>query len=88
MENEENTAYISKLSAENEVKIILEDNIPNSPENDKNHDIFKKTTYWHQQSSDIRKLNIESLLKEMSDCLLRIEAKLNEIETMKENKTV
>jgi hypothetical protein len=43
---------------------------------------FKKTTYWHQQSKTMENINQENLLNNILECLLRMEAKLIEIERL------
>lgn len=78
----ENSDLNAQSSIEHDINILEENKLLDDHENNKKQEVFKKTTYWHQQSSDIQKLNNESLIKEMSDCLLRIEAKLAKIETL------
>lgn len=43
---------------------------------------FKKSTYWNQLNNNQDNLSQDSILKEIIDCLLRIESKITQIETM------
>jgi len=45
---------------------------------------FKKSTYWHQLNKTEENKTQDALLQEMIECLLRIEIKLTQIETLLE----
>ena len=51
---------------------------------DSKYQPFEKTTYWHQQSTTKDEFRQTALQKETMDCLLRIEAKLIQIENLLE----
>lgn len=46
---------------------------------DPKNQIFKKTTYWNQLNNTQDNQNHEVILKEIIECLLRIEYKLTQI---------
>lgn len=89
MENEENKArfdecQIAQESADtkHDRGILEEIKLLNQEMLDPKHDTFKKTTYWHQQSSAAGNINTEALLKDIIGQLVKIEAKLTQIEIL------
>lgn len=51
-----------------------------------NYRPYKKSTYWHEQSTTIDEVKQDAQQKELMECLLRIEAKLAKIENLLEKK--
>jgi hypothetical protein len=79
MENQESSNHFPVEQAVNK-NIVEEIKVLNDKLNDSKYEIFSKSTFWHKQLSNNEEFNIESLLKEMSEQLLKIEAKLSKIE--------
>ena len=89
MDNNEDKAVFDESSgADNSSSVHQERNIVEEMANleklmsDSTVQTFKKTTYWNQLNDNQDFSNNNSMIKEMLECMLRIEAGINEIKVL------
>jgi len=79
---ENHTSEPDAANVQQSRNILEEISILNQEAKDPRSQAFKKTTYWHQQPSAADTLNHDTLLKDLTGILTRMDAVLTKIEIL------